>query len=153
MCGSNFCNCSEHSDYNNGKNQTHPVIVWPGWQDNDARYSVQTDVNPVPISPVHFQSWPGIQVQLLNGWELTNYGKISVPYNSYLQKAGGGSATYPKAPKPLPGQGYQPQGNNPPSQIQLTNQMMAQTNQQGMGFTGALGPGVQEALAGRRYYG
>lgn len=153
MCGTNHCDCAFHSDYNDGKNKTHPVIVWPGWRDNDARYSVQTDINPVPISPVHFQSWPGMQVQLLNGWELTNYGGIAVPYNHYLQKAGGGSGTYPKAPKPLPGQGLQPQGNSPPSQLQIQNALTAQSNQNGVGFTGALAPGVQEALAGRRYYG
>ncbi len=154
-CGCDRKTSPINSDWNGGKNKGHghPGNIFNGYVNNDARYSGQTDVNPVPITPVHYQGWPGVQVQLSNGWQMTNYGLIVTPYNSYLHKAGGGSATYPKANKPLPGQGQQPQGNKPPSQIQLNNMMTGMTNQQGVGATGGLAPGVQAALTARRYYG
>jgi hypothetical protein len=154
-CGCDRKSSPINSDWNGGRLQGagHPANIFTGYVNNDARASEQIDINPVPVVPVHFQGWPGIQVQLLNGWELTNYGKIAVPYNNYLQKAGGGTGTYPKAPKPLPGQGLQPQGNSPPSQVQLNNSMSLNANQQGTGATGNLAPGVQSALTARRYYG
>lgn len=154
MCGKRHCDCAENSDYL-GKNVGTPVILFPGYVDNDARYSPQTDINPVPVVPVHFQQWPGMQVQLLNGWELTNYGKIitEVPFGAYNQKAGGSSATFRKSSPPLPGQGQQPQGNMPPSQIQLANSMMNGANQQGLGATASMSDNVMAAVASRRYYG
>lgn len=128
----------------------HPIVFWPGWIDNTARRSPQTDVQPLPVQPVHFQAWPANQVQLSNGWQQTNYGK-RMSYDDYLRLLSS-SNSGPGAPKPLPGQGQQPQGGAIPSRVQLQNAIALNTPaDNGNLGTGILGPGVN--LSGRRYYG
>src|SRR5215469_4194859 len=137
-----------NSDYH-GKNVGNPVMAWPGWVDNDARYSIQADINPLPISPVHFQQWPGMQFQLSNGWQYTNYGQI-LSYNDYKRLLYSSTST-PGAPKPLPGEGLQPTSNSLVSQTTLQNQIgMGAPTGNGAG-AGHLNPGV--SLAGRTYFG
>jgi len=129
-----------------------PTVVWPGWENFDSRASVQTDINSLPIVPVHFQQWPGMQYQLSNGWQNTNYG-LKTPYDTYIRMLYS-SNNSPGAPLPLPGERLQPQAGPQPSQLQLQNQVFAPAaNRQGNGNGGAgvLAPGV--SLAGRRFYG
>lgn len=101
------CNAATNSDYVGG-GVGHPLVIWPGWVDNDARYSVQPDINPLPISPVHFQQWPGMQFQLSNGWQFTNYGQ-KTPYDDYRRMLTS-SLSNPNnvRPKVIPGEGRQP---------------------------------------------
>lgn len=127
----------------------HPIVFWPGYGINPARVN-GADLSPLPVQPVHFQRWTAMQYQLSNGWQQTNYGR-KASYDDYLRLLQS-SATGPYAPKPLPGQGLQPQGGAVPSRIQLQNQVAANlpTDNGNLG-TGLLGPGVN--LNGRRYYG
>lgn len=128
----------------------HPIVFWPGWINNSARYSVNPDIYPLPVQPVHHQTWPATQVQLSNGWQQTNYGK-RMSYDDYLRLLYS-STSSPRAPVPMPGQKLQPQGNALPSRLQLQNAIGASTPQDnGQLGTGILGPGVN--LNGRRYYG
>ena len=101
-----------NSDYI-GKPVGHPLVNWPGWVDNDARYSVQPDIMPLPISPVHFQQWPGMQYQLSNGWQYTNYGQ-KMPYDDYLRMlSSSNSSPNNSRPRVLPGEGAQPTAFGP----------------------------------------
>lgn len=103
---------AENAEYTGGAKVGHPIVHWPGWVDNDARYSVQTDINPIPISPVHFQQWPGMQFQLSNGWQFTNYGQ-KASYDSYRRMLTS-SLSNPNNVRPsvIPGEGRQPTGYN-----------------------------------------
>jgi hypothetical protein len=139
------------------KNVGRPVVIWPGWVTFDARYSPQTDINPLPIEPYRHASWPMMQPQLSNGWQQTNYGR-RMSYDNYLtsmsSSASGPNFPKGKPPPPLPGQGFQPQGYASPSDIQLANQISLAAPPPStvlQGGTGVLGPGVD--LSTRRYYG
>lgn len=130
----------------------HPIVYWPGWITNPARYSDQPDIMPLPIVPVRHQTWTFYQPQLSNGWQQTNYG-LRMSYDDYLRLLSS-SASGPGYPPPMPGQGLQPQGSAMPSQLQQQQMISANApllanNQQG--GTGVLAPGVN--LAGRTYYG
>ena len=135
---------SEYSTERRG----HPAVIWPGWVDNDARYSVQTDINPIPIIPVRFQNWPGDQFQLSNGWQYTNYGQrmSSADYRGQLYSSSSG----PGAPKPMPGEGLQPTVNSFVSQKTLQN-MFTNPDPDNSNGAGMLNPGVN--LGRRTYYG
>lgn len=153
MCGATPCGCPNadtpiFTDYHGGAKIGNPVYDWPGWQDNDARYSVQTDINPIPIVPVHFQQWPGMQPQLSNGWQNTNYGKRD-SYDDYLRLLYS-TTSYPKPPKPMPYTAGSPTTVANPSQLQQQSLMPNQVN---LGGTGVLAPGVAAGLSQRRYYG
>jgi len=139
----------DNTDYL-GKPVGNPVVKWPGWVDNDARYSVQTDINPMPIVPVHFQNWPDMQYQLSNGWQFTNYGQ-RMPYDDYLRLLYSSMST-PGAPAPMPGEGLQPQQKSMASQKQIQNAIVAaQGSPASPGGTGIIAPGVN--LSNRRFYG
>jgi hypothetical protein len=135
------------ADYQGCSCTGHPITYWPGWQNNDARFSVQTDINPLPITPVHFQNWPEMNFQLSNGWQYTNYGQ-RMPYDDYLRMLFS-STSSPGAPAPMRGQGQQPTANGLVSQKTLQNTMLApQTS------TGSGGAGTLNAPLGRRtFYG
>jgi hypothetical protein len=143
--------CAQNTEYlGKASEEGHPIVYWPGWQNNDARYSVQTDIMPLPISPVHFQNWPEMQFQLSNGWQYTNYG-LRMPYDDYLRLLYS-STSSPGAPRPLPGQGYQPFAVGNPSDSQVQNQVFAPAAPSDYkGGVGILAPGV--SLSGRTYYG
>lgn len=150
------CECSsgeykqvpDNTDYTGG-GVGHPITRWPGWVDNDARYSVQTDIIPIPISPVHFQQWPGMQYQLSNGWQFTNYGQ-KTPYDDYLRMLYS-SISSPGAPRPLPGEGKQPTANSLVSQKTLQQQVIFNNEPLVTAGAGGLNPGV--SLGKRSYYG
>lgn len=142
---------SINGEYNGG-NVGHPIVYWPGWEMNPARYSDQTDIMPLPIQPQHGRAWQMLQPQLSNGWQDTNYGK-RMAYDDYLRLLSS-SNSGPGNPPPLPGQGQQPMGSPMPSRIQ--QQQMISINTPDLataqtGGTGMLAPGVN--LSGRRYYG
>lgn len=61
----------------------HPLVVFPGYGVNQARNN-GADLEPVPITPVKHQNWPEMQIQLMNGWELTNFGR-KISYDDYLR--------------------------------------------------------------------
>lgn len=108
---------AENAEYHGGKKVGHPTTIWPGWVDNDARYSVQTDIIPIPISPVHFQQWAGMQYQLSNGWQFTNYGQ-KASYDGYRRMLTS-SLSNPNnvQPRILPGEGRQPTGYGPANSL------------------------------------
>lgn len=128
---------AENAEYND-EHVGHPIVYWPGWVDNDARYSVQTDINPIPISPVHFQQWPGMQYQLSNGWQETNYGKRA-SYDSYRRMLTS-SLSNPNnvRPRVIPGEGRQPTGYGPGNSLvsQKTLQNTVLTNNESSDPTG-----------------
>lgn len=152
MCNGQFCNCAEHSEFMESRRAGHPVVDWPGWQNNDARYSVQPDINPIPISPVHFTDWTGRQIQLSNGWALTNWGKRD-PYDHYLRLLQSSNSGTSKAhPLVFRGNAQQPTGSPGPSTKQLQNQISNNAPSGNIGpGAGKLAPGL--SLTGRRYYG
>jgi hypothetical protein len=137
-----------------GEGAGHPIVNWPGWVTNDARYSSQPDIMPLPIAPVHFVSWPFRQIQLLNGWELTNFGKRQ-SYDYYLNQLQSSASNPMSNPKPssLKGNRQQPTAYAPPSQLQIQNGVFTPVGNQPQsgGGTGVLAPGV--SLEGRRFYG
>lgn len=134
-----------------GESRGHPVVYWPGWVTNEARYSTQPDIQPLPVSPIHFQTFPFIQIQLSNGWQQTNYGKKAA-YDDYLRMLYSSNSS-PGAPPPMPGQRLQAQGQPIPSRVQLQNQIAknAPSDTGGQLGTGILAPGVD--LSARRFYG
>jgi hypothetical protein len=142
----------EHCEYTGG-GAGHPLVVFPGWVDNDARYSPQTDIMPLKIAPVHFTDWTGRQLQLSNGWQGTNYGKRD-SRDFYLNQ-NFSSSSGPGKPKPYAqyGNRQQPTGFSPPSQMQIQGAVFnpAAPDPNLSGGTGVLGPGVN--LQNRRYYG
>jgi len=105
-----------------GKSNGRPIVYWPGWVMNDARFSSQTDINPLPIVPVHFQNWPEMQYQLSNGWQYTNYGE-RMAYDDYLRMLYSSNSS-PGAPAPLPGEGTQPQQVAQVSQKTIQNTIL-----------------------------
>jgi hypothetical protein len=62
----------------------HPIVVFPGYGVNPARMNA-ADLEPIPITPVRWQNWPEMQIQLLNGWMLTNWGR-KISYDDYLKQ-------------------------------------------------------------------
>jgi len=89
------------------------MVVFPGYGVNPARAN-GADIEPLPINPVHGQSWPGMQVQLSNGWMRTCYGR-RLSYDDYLRllRAENGIAGV----RTLPGQGLQRIQGPGPAQI------------------------------------
>lgn len=65
-------------------NPGHPLYVFPGYGVNPARNN-GADVEPIPITPVRWQNWPEMQIQLLNGWMTTNWGK-KISHDGYLKQ-------------------------------------------------------------------
>lgn len=61
----------------------HPLYQFPGYGVNQARNN-GTDLEPIPITPVKHQNWPEMQIQLSNGWALTNFGR-KISYDDYLR--------------------------------------------------------------------
>lgn len=66
-----------------GSDTGHALTVFTGYGVNQARNN-GADLEPVPITPVKHQNWPEMQIQLSNGWALTNFGK-KMSYDDYLR--------------------------------------------------------------------
>jgi hypothetical protein len=64
-------------------NTGHELYVFKGYGVNEARYN-GADVEPIPITPVHGQNWPGMQLQLKNGWGALSFGR-KLSYDDYLR--------------------------------------------------------------------
>jgi hypothetical protein len=147
-----------NSDYTGtmyARNTGHDVPVQPVsgpfYGVNSARYN-GADIEPIPITPVRGQNWPGMQIQLRNGWGTTSFGK-KLSYDDYLRLLTD-SATKNRSyllPNPS-GLGPSAQRPGPAAsnvQSMISNTTGAQpTSPGGPGF---LAPGVN--LTGRRYYG
>lgn len=65
-------------------NPGHPLYVFPGYGVNPARMNA-ADLEPIPITPVKWQNWPAMQIQLFNGWMTTNWGR-KISYDDYLKQ-------------------------------------------------------------------
>jgi hypothetical protein len=125
--------------------------LFPGYGVNSAR-SNGADLEPVPITPVRGQNWPGMQIQLSNGWQHTNYGK-KISYDGYLRLLTDSSTRSRRYLTPKPsGLGPNATHSGPaPSNVQ---QMINQTSGAQPDSPG--GPGFLSGnvdLGGRRYYG
>lgn len=59
-----------------------PIAAFPGYGVNAARMN-GADIEPVPITPVRWQNWPAMQVQLHNGWMKITNKKVAT--DSYLR--------------------------------------------------------------------
>jgi hypothetical protein len=122
------------------------LVVFPGYGVNPARLN-GADREPVPISPVHGQSWPGMQVQLRNGWGITSFGR-RLTYDDYLRMLTAATGNAPGKPRSiLPGQGAQHM-QGPGAKQYMNSLPQANTTKGGVGL---LAPGVD--LGERRYYG
>lgn len=123
------------------------LYVFPGYFPNQARNN-GADLEPIPISPVRGQQWPGMQIQLSNGWMRTNYGK-KIRYDDYLRllRAENGVA----GTRVLPGQGRQVMNGPGPNQTQQMMMATAGSQPRNPGGVGMLADGVD--LSGRRFYG
>ncbi len=118
------------------------LVVFPGYGVNRARAN-GADIEPVPISPVHGQSWPGMQVQLLNGWGQTNFGR-RMTYDDYLRLLRGEAGQ--AGVRQLPGR-QQIQG---PGASQVSSTWVP-TNQQSSLGVGMVAANVD--LSQRSFYG
>ena len=152
--GSESATSWQAEDVDRGKRGGHPVpvqtVARPFYGVNPARMN-GSDIEPIPITPVRGQNWPEMQIQLRQGWELTNYGK-KMTYDDYLRllqeahsnRAHAGSGQFANA-GPNVRQGPSPY--NVQSMIDTTSG--AQPNSPG-------GPGFlanSVDLRGRSYYG
>jgi hypothetical protein len=128
----------------------HPIPVFPGYGTNSARNN-GADLEPIPITPVRAQNWPGMQVQLCNGWDKTNYGK-KMEYDDYLRMLTDSST---KARSYLlPTSGLGPSAVNPgpaPGNVQSMIQTTSGSQPNTPGGPGFIASGVN--LSGRGYYG
>lgn len=65
----------------------HPVpvgtIAVPFYSPNPARNN-GADLEPIPITPVRGQNWPGMQIQLKTGWGGLSFGR-KLSYDDYLR--------------------------------------------------------------------
>jgi hypothetical protein len=125
MIPNNLSDPAEASDYQGCSCAGKPLVIWSSWQNNDARYSTQTDLYPpdAPISPVHNTLWPEMQYQLQNGWATINPLVMSqADYKRLLYGSGSG----PNAGQPpLAGEGQQPTVNSFVSQKTLQNTVLS----------------------------
>jgi hypothetical protein len=127
----------------------HPTWVFPGYGVNQARNN-GADLEPIPITPIKHQNWPEMQIQLMNGWELTNYGE-KLSYDDYLRmlttQENGARSFISPGPKGTTA-GNQPIGPSPLNvQAWAQSGPGAQPNNPG-------GPGqLIAALGARNYYG
>lgn len=137
---------SNLSEYQGCGCNGHPISIWPGWQNFDSRASVQTDIMPLPISPVHFQQWPGMQFQLSNGWQLTNYGE-KASYDDYLRMLYS-STSSPRAPGPMPGDRTTPYATGLVSQKTIRDTVFVNRDPQNSG--GGL---IRSPIGPRTFYG
>lgn len=127
----------------------HPTYQFQGYGVNPARYN-GADVEPIPITPVRGQNWPGMQVQLSNGWMLTNYG-LRMSYDSYLRMLSEKPSVAGRTMlTPGPTQKQFKGGMSPANFQQILDNGPGNQPQTG-GGPGTLAPNV--SLAGRAYYG
>lgn len=125
--------------------------IFPGYGVNSARIN-GADLEPVPITPVRGQNWPGMQVQLCNGWQKTNYGK-KISYDGYLRLLTDSSTKQRHFLIPHPS-GLGPKANTSgpaPSNVQQMIDVTAGAQPNAPGGPGFLAGDVN--LGGRRYYG
>ena len=61
----------------------HPLYVFPGYGVNQTRNN-GADLEPIPITPVKYQNWPEMQIQLDNIVGKLNFGK-KMAYDDYLR--------------------------------------------------------------------
>jgi hypothetical protein len=110
------------------------------------------DIEPIPITPVRSQNWPGMQIQLRQGWELTNYGRI-MSYDTYLRLLTD-SATKGRnflIPSPSSLGNSQVAGGPAPGNVDQMIQQSAGSQPSTPGGPGFLASGVN--LSGRNFYG
>jgi hypothetical protein len=127
----------------------HPIYPFPGYGVNLARLNA-ADLEPIPITPVKYQNWPEMQIQLLNGWAGTNWGR-KIAYDDYLKQL---TTSSEMARSYLaPGRNGVALGNQRigPSPLNVTQWMQAGPGSQPQAPGG---PGqLAGALGDRRYYG
>lgn len=124
----------------------HTIPQFVGYGVNPARNN-GADLEPIPITPVRKQNWPEMQVQLLNGWQLTNMGK-RITYDDYLRML---SKSEPNKQYLIPSKSGNVRTGPAPANVQsmIDTTSGSQPNSPG-------GPGFMAAdlnLSGRRYYG
>lgn len=124
----------------------HQVWTFPGYGVNPARGN-GADLEPIPITPVHGQNWPGMQVQLSNGWQSTNYGK-KLSYDDYLRMLSTSTSEAGNT-QVLPGGG--PKKGTSPANYQDWLQNGPGNQPSVVGGPGSVAPGVD--ISGRGFYG
>jgi len=125
------------------------TVAQPFYGVNTARYN-GADIEPVPITPVHGQNWPGMQIQLRNGWGTTNFGK-KMSYDNYLRLLTD-SATKNRSyliPSPSSLGNAQVRGGPAPGNVQKLINSTSGAQPATPGGPGFLGVN----LTGRTYYG
>jgi hypothetical protein len=128
----------------------HPIVVWPGWGVNPARWSA-ADINPLPIQPLHYGNFTATQTQLLNGLQLSNFGKRAA-YDDYLRLVDSSSANAGNKGMKQLQPGFKPAGARQPSAKQL--QQMIQQNAPSTSPDPTGGVGIfANGVPVRNYYG
>jgi hypothetical protein len=127
------------------------TIAVPFYSPNPARNN-GADLEPVPITPVRGQNWPGLQIQLKNGWGQTSFGhKLS--YDDYLRLLTDSASKNRKYLIPHPA-GIGPNALKPgpaPANVNQLIQNSAGSQPTAPGGPGMIASGVN--LSGRTYYG
>lgn len=134
-------------------NYGHPIptgtVARPFYGVNPARNNA-ADLEPVPITPVRGQNWPGMQIQLKNGWGQTSFGK-RLNYDDYLRLLTDSSTKNRRYLIPSRS-GYVQKGGGPaPSNVSQMVQNTAGAQPNAPGGPGFIAAGVN--LSGRTYYG
>lgn len=123
----------------------------PFYQVNPARWN-GADIEPIPITPVRGQNWPGMQIQLKNGWGQTSFGhKLS--YDDYLRLLTDSATKNRNYLIPNPS-GLGPNAQRPgPAPSNVTQLISNSSGRQAPspGGPGMLGGNVD--LSGRTYFG
>jgi hypothetical protein len=110
------------------------------------------DIEPIPITPVRQQNWPGMQIQLRNGWGTTSFGR-KLSYDNYLRLLTDSATKNRHYLLPNPS-GLGPAAQRPgpaPGNVQSMIATTAGAQPQTPGGPGFLASGVD--LTGRNYYG
>ncbi len=128
---------------------TNKLAVFLGYGVNPARNNGE-DIEPIPITPVRYQNWPEMQIQLCNGWDKTNYGK-KMSYDDYLRMLTASSEKSRNFLLPSSGVGHAANPGPAPSNVQSMIDTTSGNQPQSPGGPGFMAGHVD--LGGRRYYG
>jgi hypothetical protein len=137
------------ADHQEGHAVPAGTVAVPFYGTNPARNN-GADLEPIPVTPVRGQNWPGMQIQLKNGWGSLSFGR-KLTYDDYLRMQTD-SATKARSYLIPSRAGYVQKGAGPaPANVASMIATTSGAQPNSPGGPGFLAAGVD--LSGRQYYG
>lgn len=134
----------------NPGNVGHPVIVWQGWAQNEARNN-GADIYTMQVQPLHYGNFEATQTQLRNGLGDLSFGR-RLAYDSYLRMLYSSASMDHKGKRQILPNALHPAGISQPSQVELIRTATANApGSNNTGGTGQIAAGVD--LGKRTFYG